>query len=146
METNLGIRNAERLSSIFGRWSSFHDAGVVWLQLDRRASSLGAGPTLGTLIHVFEMTSEVSSEGFYILRNHVLVHLRFSRVVELIFEGFNHQNALMSLRIEDIQHRRMERINFEVTFTPAFGIEASFQCQEIEVVDVQPCNSKGAVE
>ena len=141
MENHQDIKNNERLTSIFGRWPSFHDAEVIWLRLDRRATSLGKGPTVETLIHTFEMTSEVDAAGFYGLRNHVLVHLRFSRVVESILDGFNHQNALLGIRIKDIRPRQMEHLNFEVNIDPAFGLEASFQCQGIEVLDVTPCDS-----
>ncbi|MGO9108253.1 MAG: Imm50 family immunity protein [Thermoguttaceae bacterium] len=143
MEHHQNIRNNERLTSIYGRWPSFHDAEVIWMRFDRRATSLGNGPTVEALIHTFEMTSEVNSAGFYVLRNHVLVHLRFSRVMELILDGFNHQNALLVLSIEDIRHRQMEHLNFEVKFDTSFGLEASFQCQDIEVVDVQPCDNDG---
>jgi hypothetical protein len=143
MEPYRNIRNNERLISIFGRWPSFHDAEVVWLRLDRRATALGDGPTVEALIHAFEMTSEVNPAGYYVLQNHVLVHLRFSRVVESILDGFNLQNALNGLSIEDITHRQMERLNFEVTLDAAFGLEASFQCEGVEVVDVEPCDSAG---
>jgi hypothetical protein len=146
MESHQNIKNNERLTSVFGRWPSFHDAEVIWLRLDRRSTSLGDGPTVETLIHTFEMTNEVSTEGFYVLRNHVLVHLRFSRVMQPILEGFNCQNALLGLSIKDIRHRQMEELNFEVTFDPANGLEGSFQCQEIEVVDVTPCNNDGHPE
>ena len=109
MESRQNIKNNERLTSVFGCWPSFHDAEVIWLRLDRRVTSLGDGPTVETLIHTFEMTNEVSTEGFYVLRNHVLVHLRFSKVMQPILEGFNCQNALLGLSIEDIRHRQMEQ-------------------------------------
>jgi hypothetical protein len=143
METYQNIQNSDRLTAIFGRWPSFHDAEVVWLRLDRRATSLGGGPTVEVLIHTFEITREVNAAGYYVLRNHVLVHLRFSRVMEPILDGFNGQNALLGLSIEDISRRQMERLNFEVKFDPAFGVEASFQCEAIEVVNVEPCDSVG---
>jgi hypothetical protein len=146
VEIHEKIKNSERLVSIFGYWPSFHDAEVIWMRLERRATSLGRGPTVETLIHTFEMTSEVNSAGFYVLRNHVLAHLRFSRVREFVSCDFNHQNALLALSIKDISHRQMEYINFEVTFDAAFGLEASFQCQDIEIVNVEPCNSEGNPE
>ena len=143
METYQSIRNHERLTSIFGYWPSFHDAEVIWLRLDRRATTLGHGPTVEALIHAFEMTSEVNAAGFYVLRNQVLVHLRFSRVVEPILDGFNCQNVLSVLSVKDIRERQMELLNFEVKFDTSFGLEASFQCQDIEVVDVRPCDNDG---
>ena len=137
------IQNAECLISVFGRWPSFHDAEVIWLRLDRRASSLGKGPTLETLIHTWEMTSEVNAAGYYILRNHLLVHLRFSRVEECILDGFNYQNVLNCLHIEEIRNRQMGYLNFQVRLDTSHGLEALFQCQEIEVVEIQPCSDDG---
>ena len=143
MENRLDITNSERLTSVFGYWPSFHDAEVISFRLDRRPTSLGPGPTVESLIHVFEMTNEVDEKGFYVLRNHVLVDLRFSRVMQPIVEEFNHQNALMGLGIRDIKERQLERLNFEVTFDSSFGLEASFQCVDVEVVSVEPCNGNG---
>jgi len=143
MENHQNIKNSERLTSIFGRWPSFHDADVIWLRLDRGATSLRDGPTVETLIHAFEMTSEVNAAGFYVLRNHVLVHLRFSRVVEAILDGFDQGHVLRVLSIKDIRPQQMEHLNFEVKLDPVFGPEASFQCQDIEIVDVKPCDSDG---
>src|SRR5688572_22897955 len=99
MENHPNIRNIERLTSIFGCRPSFHDAEVVWLRFDRNATPLGDGPTVEALIHVFKITNEVSAEGNYVLQDHVLVHLRFARVMELKVDGFNHQNALFGLSI-----------------------------------------------
>ena len=143
MENFRDIRNSELLTSLFGYWPCFHDAEVVWLRLDRRATSLGKGPTVEALIHTFEMTSEVNTAGFYVLRNHVLVQLRFARVKEVVLDGFNHQNVLNGLSIKDIRHRQMEHLNFEVAFDSTFGVTATFQCEEIEIVDVEPCNAEG---
>ncbi len=143
MENHRNIKNAESLVSIFGCWPSFHDAEVIWLRLDRRETSLGDGPTLEALIHTFQMTSEVNAAGFFVLQNHTLVHMRFARVVELKMEGFNRQNALFGLTIKDIRPGQLERIDFEVGFDSSFGLEASFQCHGIEVVNVEPCDSAG---
>jgi hypothetical protein len=142
MENCEAIKNHELLTSVFGRWPSFHDAEVMWLLFDRRSTTLGDGPTVEALIHTFEMTKEVDAKGFFVLRNHVLVHLRFSRVLEATMDGFNHQNAIMGLDITSIRERQMEQINFEVRFDPAFGLAARFQCDEIEVVSVEPCDKE----
>ena len=135
------IKNSEHLTAIFRRWPSFHDAEVIWLRFDRRPTSLGDGPTVETLIHAFEMTKEVDASGYYVLKNHVLVHLRFSRVREATMDGFNHQNVLLGLNITDVKDRQMEQINYEVRFDPAFGLQAGFLCKDIEVVSVTPWDS-----
>jgi hypothetical protein len=139
-----GIAGAEQLVAVFGYLPSFHDAEVLWLRLDRRAHGDGCyGPTLEALVHAFEMTSEVGADGNYVLRHHVLVHLRFLDVVELQLDGFNYQNALMGLTLTDLRDRQMERVRWAAHFDSAFGVDASFQCYAVEVVSVVPCDKAG---
>jgi hypothetical protein len=139
-----GIAGADQLVAVFGYWPSFHDAEVLWLRLDRRAHGDGYyGPSLEALVHAFEMTSDVDADGYYILRHHVLVHMRFLDVVELQLDGFNHQNALMGLSITDLRDRQMERVRWAAHFDSAFGIDASFQCYAVEVVSIIRCNKDG---
>ena len=133
------IVGQEKLTSVFGRWPSFHDSEVLWIHLDRTHFGDGHGPTLDALIHVFEMTSEISPSGFYVSRHHSLAHFRFHDVVELNLEGFNFQNVLSELAISDIQERQMERIHFQVDFVASVGLSASFQCHRIELLAVSPC-------
>jgi hypothetical protein len=144
MKATERILGAKKLTEVFGSWPSFHDAEVVWVRLDRRPFGEGYGPTAEALIHTFEMTSEVGSDGFFVLRNHVLVHVRFHGVVELQLAGFNHQNAIFGLSITDLCERQYEHIHFQVEIDPAHGIEASFQCREIEIVSVVPCDRDGS--
>jgi hypothetical protein len=140
MEETDRIAGAEQVVPVFGYWPSFHDVEVLWLRLDRRAHGDGCyGPTLEALVHVFEITSEVGADGCYVLRHHVLVHLRFRDVVELRLDGFNHQNALMGLTLTDLRDRQLEHVLWEVRFDSAYGLDASFQCYDVEVVSVVPC-------
>jgi hypothetical protein len=107
-------------------------------------AAMGAtGRTLEALVHAFEMTSEVGADEYFVLRHHVLVHLRFRDVVELRLEGFNYQNALMGLTLTDLRDRQMERVLWSVRFDSAFGVDASFQCCAVEVVSVVPCSKAG---
>jgi hypothetical protein len=137
------ISGGEKLVAIFGYWPSFHDAEVIWLKLDRRLDDNGLSPTLETQIHAFETSKQVDEKGFYVLRHHVLVHLRFQDVVDLSLEGFNHQNALFGIEISDLTERQWEHIFFQVRFDSSHGMGASFQCHAIEVVEVAPCDEKG---
>jgi hypothetical protein len=141
------ILGNEKLTAVFGYWPSFHDAEVLWLRLDRQGVGDGRGPTLEAVIHAFEITPEVGPDGYYVLRHHVLVHLRFHDVVELRLDGFNQQNALFGLSITDLTQREWEHVRFEVSFDSSFGVGAAFQCHEIEVVTVTACDKNGvAVE
>ena len=135
------IQGAEKLTSVFGYWPSFHDAEVMWLRLDRRPVFEGIyGPTLEALIHTFEMTNDIGQDGCYILRHHVLVHFRFHDVVGSKLEDFNHQNVLFGLAVNDIRERQMEGIDFEITFSSSFGLNGCLYCRQVELVEVTPCS------
>jgi hypothetical protein len=133
------IKNSETLTSLFGYWPSFHDAEVISLTLNRD------GPALLADIHVFEMTRQVSEKGTYVCRHHCVVTLRFSTVDQVQLEGFNQQNVLMGLRIEDVSARQLEKIKFEVYFDSSFGVDCSFACFGIEVLAVRPGVPEGSV-
>ncbi len=137
------ITGAEKLVAVYGYWPSFHDAGVLWMRLDRGSSDSGYGPTLEAMVHTFEMTSETNADGYYVLRHHVLANLRLRRVVELRLDGFNYQNALMEIKLVDLRDLQMERVLWDVEIASAHGVAASFRCQDIEVVSVVPCTKNG---
>ena len=130
------VDNSTALVDVFGYWPSFHDAEVLAVRLDR--SGISGGPELEVDVHVFEMTSTVTPEGFYELRHHTFVTLRFEGVDELSLEGFNNQNALMGLQIEDISSRQLEFLKWEVNLDAAYGRDASFLCRAITVASVKP--------
>jgi hypothetical protein len=90
MPTN---EHAEKLTHIFGEWPSFHVAEVVCLVLDRSGSE---APTLEAQIHVFAVTSDLDANGHYVLANHTLVTLRFTKVALLELGGFNRRTSCLS--------------------------------------------------
>jgi hypothetical protein len=136
------VRNSEAIEKIFGYWPSFHDAEVLHVRLDRGDPPNPEGearrPTLETDIHVFEMTDQVTEEGFYVLHKHTLVTFAFQGVDELQLNGFNNQNALFGLRPEDISDRQLELLKWSVGLDSSFGLEANFMCEEIKVVRAVP--------
>jgi len=111
MQTVHRISGAEKLIAVFGHWPSFHDAEVIWLKLDRRSNGKEHGPTLEAQIHAWEMTNEVDEHGYYVLRHHVLVSLKFLDVEELRLNDFNHQMSF-SAWIFPIHPRTNRRIAF----------------------------------
>jgi Immunity protein 50 len=137
-----GIKNSAALTEIFDRWPSFHDAEVLRLRLDRGVdtdASLPTGtPRLEADVHVFEMTDQVTPEGFYELRKHTLVTLAFYGIDQLEVREFNHQNALFDLALEDIRDRQLETLRWSVALDGSYGVEASFLCADVEVVSVRP--------
>ncbi len=134
----LEIENSGAVTRIFGRWPTFHDAEVVSLHFDRAGDGGYHGPTLDVKIHVFEMTNKVDERGYYVLKNHTDVTLRFLDVDNFLAQDFNHQNVLQSLEIKDISNRQMEPVKFEVEFSTSFGLEMSFVCRAVSVVASEP--------
>ena|SRR5438552_4170838 len=131
------IVGSKLVTNVFGYWPSFHDAEVVRLTLER-SESVPSGAELATEVHVFEITSEVDARGSYVCRHHVLVSFRFKEVHDVRIEGFNHENAIMGLRIVDVRSRQLEAIRYEVDFAGTFGVSASFLCRDVIVESVRP--------
>ena len=126
------IKGSEKLTALFGEWPSFHDAEVLTFALDRN------GPTIRVAIDVFAMTAEVDPQGYYVLKNRSISTLRFDGVEDFSANGFNHQNVLFDVLIEDISDRQLESAKFDVTFEDSHGLEAYFLCEAIEVESVIP--------
>lgn len=137
------IKNSGLLTEIFGRWPSFHDAEVISIELFRDPKSTNE-PSLRAKIYVFEATSELDDRGFYVLKNHELVTFLFSGIDENSVAGFNQQNVLGDLSIEDISSRQLDRLKFEVHFASIFGVEAEFNCRAVEVEALEPFGPREA--
>ena len=129
------IDNAASLTDIFGRWPSFHDAEIHSIRLDRGAAE---PPSLEADVHVFEMTSDVTPDGFYVLKNHMLVTLGFAGIDQLELDGFNQQNVLADLVLRDISSRQLDVLRWEVEFDSSFGVGARFLCERISVLRALP--------
>jgi len=137
------IAGAERLTSVFGCWPTFHDAMVHWIRIQRDPPGGGAGPELEALLHKFEITGEAGPDGLAVLRKHVLVLLRFHECDVVKLEGFNHQNALIELEIHEVRDPRRKGTNFSVQFVAGHGVEAHIECRALECVSVTACDADG---
>ena len=133
------IANAESLLEVFGYWPSFHDAEVTELRLERTGK--GPGPSATITIHVFEMTNEVKPDGYFLCHKHSLVTLACSGIEELSLDGFNHQNALSGLLIEECAPNGRLR----VTLDNAYGVDGVLVCNELSVQSVVPGIPEGSV-
>lgn len=130
------IENATALISIFGKWPSFHDAEVLRAVLDRSGPE---GPSVETMIHVFEMTSEIDSKsGLYAVKNRMLVTLRFTEISLQQIHGFNEQNVLSSLEVAELDPDAHEGRHFHVRLASLYGMDAEFECKRLIVGNVQP--------
>ena len=86
------FENSELLVKAMGRWPSFHDAEVK--EVTREQSDLRVQ------IHVFEMTNQVDSKGYYVLAKHHLVTLQMSRIVESTLPGDYEGDIMFGLSAE----------------------------------------------
>jgi hypothetical protein len=129
------IDNGETLTEVFGQWPSFHDAEVHGIRLDRGCAG---PPSLAADIHVFQITSVVTPDGYYALENHTLLTLHFRGVDQLELGGFNHQNVLLGLELNDISARQLDVLRWEVAFDSSFGVSARFLCEGIGVLGAEP--------
>ena len=131
------ITNAEKLTTIYGSWPTFHDAEVLQITLSRDEDLqpqkiYWKGPSLTAKIHLF-IESPNSRE--------TIATLRFSEIDNLKLEGFNHQNAILSLDIKESPTHERSRTEYpilRVKIKEAFGLSATFHCHAIEVLDVSP--------
>jgi|SRR6266478_903730 len=132
--TTKGIENAELVENVFGCWPSFHDAEVHSILITRDCDS---GPQMDVTIHHWEMTKEVDSKGYYVLKHHTLTTLRFFGVSELQLAGFNRQNVLWDIEISEVTETT-SKSSFSVSMPTSFGCEASFKCTGIRVMSSAP--------
>jgi hypothetical protein len=69
--------------------------------------------------------------------------MRFYDLDNFKMEGFNHQNAIFGLTIEQKTREEGPTPYFTVDFEPSFGIGATFTCLRIEIVAAVPCDAEG---
>ena len=131
----IDIENEQALINVFGYWPSFHDAEILSIVLHRGGQD---GPSLEAKIHVFEMTSEIDPNGYYVLRNHTLVTIRFTHIVLEYLKWFNHQNVLWELDITEINPEENDGSRLRVSMPSSYGCEASFDCRRIIISGVEP--------
>jgi len=142
------ILNSEKITSRFGLWPSFHDAEVIELSLwrghidpEKREYTF---PILNLKLHHWLLTNKVDAKGYFVLEKHTISTIRFCGIEECRIEGLDHQNAIFSLGIEKKKKSDSESAYYLVTLEPAFGIDAQFTCNAIDVVESVPADKDGA--
>jgi len=139
------VFNHELVVTAFGYWPSFHDSEVISLLMDRRKILFDTvhNARIELVVHAFEMSAQVDEKGYFVLNKHHLVHFEFETVDEVRLQGFNHQNALMSLVFEELPRDAAGNHSFKVGLNDAFGIGGEFTSSEGRVLSVIPCDYEG---
>ena len=125
------LENYARLTETFGYWPQFHDSNVISLNLTDQRIDL--------LIHVWEMTSKVDEKGYFILRNHNLVHFRFEDLSDISLKEPELGNILFELSFSDL----MDSGIFEVILDSVMDRDCSFKAKRGAILDISPCDEKG---
>jgi immunity protein 50 of polymorphic toxin system len=140
------VKGYEKLTAIFGRWPSFHDAEVISIRLERRGGDEWQGPIVYASVHVFQGSCEAGQVKW---RDHAMVAFRFISVLDMSLNGFNQQNALWDLTFEMGSPRSTDVTwvgpAYFVNFQPSFGVGCSFVCASIEIDSVERAGPPGSV-
>lgn len=150
------IRNSYKITDIFGYWPAFHDAEILELQLSVAGgepwTAGSESPAMEMRVHVFEMTGDVTPEGFFRLAKHTLVQLRFANIEGLQLSDFWYQNCIFELEF-GTETMRYPRRGGSAEGPPAdllvveihssVGLSGKFKCQSAEVVSTEPCDEDG---
>ena len=123
------VTNGEKLVEAMGYWPSFHDANV--LEVSRCPGSFS------TTIHVFSMTDQVDTAGYYILEKHHLVTL-----VMLGVQGNSLPTDYSSDCLEELTFQRVGDM-LQINFESVMGQSGTILCSGAEIQAVIPCTSDG---
>ncbi len=136
------LENHQLVVDKFGYWPDFHDAEIYRLTLDK-LDRVKEGYTCATLeftIHCWEMTSEVDSNGYYKLEKHHLILFRFEDIFEVELDGYNHQNAVLSIEFEILEKNEKGFTPLHIEIDPAWGLGGEFKALNAKIISVHQCD------
>lgn len=79
-------------------------------------------------VHGFKVTRSVKPDGPYIFEGHAVFTFRIDEVAGMQLDDFNHQNALMDLRIA-----RGPNEGFRMELHPAFGLSGFIEGRSLSI-------------
>jgi hypothetical protein len=150
------IKNSRKITDIFGYWPSFHDAEILDLRLgvaDRQPWVVGSdSPVLEMMVHVFEMTKDLTPDGYFVLKKHNLVRFRFSNVQDVQLSDFWSQNCIFELvfAFEPAGYPHGDGpasddppTLLSIDIDSSVGLSGKFKCHSAEVISVESCDESG---
>lgn len=129
------IQGADKLSSLFGEWPSFHDAEVISFSIKRDFPAIGAtGARLEVNIrrYAIEYSDDIHYEN--VLKQNVLVSFMFHGACDIELSGFNAQNVIDAVEIREAEERPPL---LKVTVESSWGFGGSLLCSSIELESVE---------
>jgi len=127
------VEGHEKLTEVFGRWPSFHDAEVLSFGFER----VTTGFSVVTTIFVFESSNELTAEGHFRRIRETRATFRFHDCEDVTCAEFNHQNVISGLEItrDEVSNPRHPIL---VVFRPIYGLHGTLRCCRIELVSAIP--------
>ena len=129
------IEGARSLTSVFGRWPSFHDAVVLRLLFDRETPKTGFD--VEAVIHLWETTPKLEPSGSCRLIHPTRATFRFFDCDEVTLRDFNHQNEIHELALTFDEARDHER-PYRAEFGWCNGLDGGLSCRRIAVLAAEP--------
>ncbi|HEY7354528.1 MAG TPA: Imm50 family immunity protein [Terriglobales bacterium] len=112
------IPGVAELHDWFGYWPTFHDAEILSMLLNRKARS-------SIVVHTWKMTRDLDEKGDYGLAKHVVVEFILEGIRDLDLSGFNHQNVVVGIQIEEKDSGFLIRLN------GSYGVEGSIDVDSL---------------
>jgi len=129
MDTSQLVENGQALVEIMGYWPSFHDANVM--EISRETD------TFTVTVHLFAMTDQVDSAGYYILEKHHLV--------TIAMHGLQSSSLPLTYSDDCLSGLTFSRSGdlTQVDFESHMGQDGTVLCRKVEIASMIPCDSKG---
>ncbi|QSX79368.1 Imm50 family immunity protein [Agrilutibacter solisilvae] len=129
MDSSQLVRNGKSLVEAMGYWPSFHDANVM--------EASRSGDSFSVTVHLFAMTDQVDSAGYYVLEKHHLVTIVMRGVESNSLPCDYSGDCLDSLSFQSTDGL------LQVDFGSHMDQDGTIVCSEAEIASVIPCSSKG---
>jgi hypothetical protein len=109
--------------------TSFHDAEILSITLDRSSPDQDVNPTL--VMTLWTPTSRIPGEAAPDAAPWYRISLEFYWIDELVLQGFNHQNVIGCITVKPQGDR------FKIDIENIFGVDLSFSYRRARIVSIE---------
>ncbi len=115
-----GLQGWERVVAHFGHWPSFHDGEILRCSLNHMGDS-----ALSVL--TWTMTSDVDERGYYISKDHAVVHFSLHKLTRVDLFEFSSGSVIFGLKV------RQDDGEHQIELDPCVGLSGTLRCQSVHV-------------
>ncbi|MBC6612881.1 hypothetical protein H8B15_18305 [Hymenobacter sp. BT507] len=123
------IASSEVVIQHFGYWPTFHDTEIRKVVFE---ANPGFYPSVTFLLKAFATLNEKDERGYYRKVKQCEIELQFTGIKEIEFEGFGHQNVILSLEFGK------QEGDLTCTLDASTGLAAYIVAQAAKVVSLNP--------